>query len=301
MPSNPILQAALAYASRGLAIFPVPPGTKKSYKSAAHSGGRAWGMTRDADEIRRDFAQWPDAGIGIPTGAINGIIVVETDTVAGGHAHDGDLALAELEAEHGALPDTLQAVSPSGSIHRYFRHPGGGIKIKNSCSEIAPGIDVRGDGGMVVAPPTLRPGVGRYHWRNRLPIAAMPAWLVELTRDKPRSISQRAVATMSGRPDINTDDDRSNAYGAAALEYEIGALSQTADGQRNAALNRASFSLHQLVAGGELDGHEVERALIRACEINGLMADRNNGGIKNIIGTIRSGARAGLQRPRGRR
>jgi len=78
-----ILKAALAYAAHGWAVFPVPPGTKRSYKSAEHSDGRAWGMTRNAEEIRRDFTRWPDAGIGIPTGAVNGIIVVETDTVAG--------------------------------------------------------------------------------------------------------------------------------------------------------------------------------------------------------------------------
>jgi bifunctional DNA primase/polymerase-like protein len=58
------------YVSRGWSVFPVPPGTKKSYKSAERSGGRAWGMTRDPDEICRDFTRWPDAGIGIPTGAV---------------------------------------------------------------------------------------------------------------------------------------------------------------------------------------------------------------------------------------
>jgi hypothetical protein len=74
-----------------------------------------------------------------------------------------------LEAKHGSLPATLEAESPSGSIHRYYKHPG--FKIKNSGSGIAPGVDVRGDGGQVVAPPSVKPGKGAYKWRNDLPIA----------------------------------------------------------------------------------------------------------------------------------
>src|SRR5215470_19058123 len=100
------LESALAYAAHGWAVFPVPPGTKRSYKSAEHSDGRAWGMTREAAEIRADFTRWPNAGIGIPCGAVNGVIVVETDTVEG-HGIDGSNSLAQLETKHGALPDTL--------------------------------------------------------------------------------------------------------------------------------------------------------------------------------------------------
>jgi hypothetical protein len=167
MNNQKTLSAALAYAAHGWAMFPVPPGTKRSYKSAEHSGGRAWGMTRDPAKIRRDFTRWPDAGIGIPTGAVNGVIVVETDTVEG-HGIDGSNSLAQLETKHGALPDTLKAISPSGSVHRYFKHPGAGIKIKSSASEIGRGIDIRGDGGMVIAPPTVRPGAGVYRWINSI-------------------------------------------------------------------------------------------------------------------------------------
>jgi len=284
------IDAALHYAARGLAVFPVPPGSKKSHKSEKHSNGRKWGMTRDAEEIRRDFTQWPDAGIGIPTGAVNNIVVVETDTKAGGHKHDGEPALRELETRHGPLPETSQAISPSGSVHRYFQHPGDGIKIKSSQSELGPGIDVKGDGGMVVAPPTVRHD-GAYRWLNRNPIAPMPAWLIELTQEKPRPYrSPIYVASIGG-----------GRYGQIALRAEIDALRSAIDGGRNAALNLASFNLHQLVAGGDLDAIEVERELIRACEINGLMADRENGGPQRVLATIKSGARAGLQHPRGLR
>jgi putative DNA primase/helicase len=273
--STSILAAALAYAARDIAIFPAASAVKKSCKCAKYSNGARWGATRDPDEVRRDFAHCSGARIGIPTGADN-------------HA----AALALLEAKHGALPNTLQAISPSGSVHRYFRHPGRGIKIKGSASELGPGIDVRGDGQMVIAPPSANPDGRRYRWLNRNPIAPMPAWLIELTREKPPTIRERAVAA------IRRPIDTSNAYAAAALEYEIAALASTAPGSRNHALNRASFSLHQLVASGELDGAEVERELIRACEINGLIADD---GLKAVMATIESGRRAGLQYPRSRR
>jgi hypothetical protein len=319
MEANPILQAALAYASQGLAVFPVRPDAKRSFKCAAHSDGRAWGMTREPAEITADFTRWPNARIGIPTGAVNGIVVIETDTKAGGHAHDGEPSLKALEAKHGRLPETRQGISPTGSIHRLFKHPGAGIKIKSTASEIGTGIDVRGDGGMVIAPPSINTDGRQYRFLNSLALAPMPAWLVELTREKPPTISQRAVAAIlrppfplpasesvgrqkgcSGSPTERptlAPIETSNAYGAAALEYEITALANTAPGSRNHALNRASFSLHQLVAGGELDGAEVERHLYQAAATNGLIADD---GLPSVLATIESGRRAGLQHPRSR-
>jgi Bifunctional DNA primase/polymerase, N-terminal/Family of unknown function (DUF5906) len=152
---------ALYYAtSLGWPVFPAPPGEKKSHKKAEYSDGRKWGATCDPDEIRRDFEQWPDANIGIRTGAISGFWAVDIDTPEG-HGKDGFASLAALEAEHGALPATLQAESPSGSIHYLFKYPAG-IKIRNSVSRIAPGVDVRGDGGMVIAPPSVKPGRGTF-------------------------------------------------------------------------------------------------------------------------------------------
>jgi hypothetical protein len=190
----------------------------------------------------------------------------------------------------------LQAISPTGSIHYYLKHPGGGIKIKGSASELGAGIDIRGDGNMTVAPPSINPDGRAYRWLNKLPIAAMPAWLVELTRDKPATISQRAVAAISNAKRRFVFDAPSK-YGAAALESEIAALASTAPGSRNTALNRASFCLHQLVEGGELDGGLVWHRLIDASTANGLVADD---GLPSVLATIKSGRRAGLQYPRSR-
>ena len=198
-----ILEAALALAAgttlgHPVDVFPVPPGTKMGYKRAEHHGGRKWGKTKDANEIRDDWRRHPEANVGIPTGKANGIFVVETDTRAGGHTHDGEEALAALIAQHGPLPTTLMARSPSGSIHYYFSWPtDGGPDIKNSAGQIGPGIDVRGEGGMVVAPPSKRDGAC-YEWINPgTPIAPAPAWLIE----KARAASKKATASSSARRD----------------------------------------------------------------------------------------------------
>jgi hypothetical protein len=280
-----ILAAALAYASHGLAVFPAPPDSKKSYKCAEHSNGARWGATRDSAEIRADFTHWPDARIGIPTGVGNRIVVVETDTIAG-HGVDGAASLAQLEAKHGALPDTRMACSPSGSVHRYFRHPGFLIKIKTTASVIGDGIDVRGDGGMVIAPPSINPDGRAYRWINKLPIAPMPAWLIELIKEKPPSISRRAVAA------IHRPIEALSKYGAAALSNELANIHRAEPGHRNAVLNKAGFSLGQLVAINLLDEAEVARLLFEAASAWGSpKKDRD---------VIRYAMRAGLQHPRRR-
>ena len=90
--------------------------------------------------------------------------------------------------------------------------------------------------------------------------------------------------------------DCGSIYYRSALKDECAALAGAPKGDRNHALNRASFCLHQLVAGGVLDGAEVQQRLLGAAHANGLMAD----GPHAVMATIASGARAGMQHPRSR-
>jgi hypothetical protein len=182
LPTQPhCLDAALVYAARGWHVFPAPCGEKKSHKSGAKHGGVRWGATNDPEQIKRDFARWPSANLGLPTGPDNGFWVLEIDNPK---AHpklgesDGIASLQRLLDQHGALPETLTAESPSGSRHYYFRWPAD-LVIRNSASEIAPGIDVRGEGGMVIAPPSVRKD-GAYRWVSEAPIAEAPNWLLAL-------------------------------------------------------------------------------------------------------------------------
>jgi putative DNA primase/helicase len=214
----PIVEHAIFNASLGRRVFPVPPSEKKSYyKASDRNGNRKWGQTDDPIEIRHYWKVYPNANLGIVTGAVSGLFVVETDTAAGhGEGVDGAAELKTLEAKHGALPPTLQAVSPSGSVHRYFKHPG--IKVWSTDSWIAPGVDCKGDGGMVVAPPSVvpareatadkpaKPG-GVYSWRNDLPIAVAPQWLLDVVcvrqakrkSDGPPSQKQQARRERKGK------------------------------------------------------------------------------------------------------
>ena len=194
---SPMLAAALSYAEKfGWKIFParMEDGKKWSFLSAEFApGGENWGMTNDPQQLAVNFnnRRWlHKCGVGIPTGAVNRIFIVEADTKKG-HDVDGIESLRNLEARHTPFPETLMAESPSGSQHHYFNNPKN-VTIKNSTSEIAPGVDVRGEGGMVVAPPSVR-GDGAYRWLNEgTPIADAPKWLIELVRrddaEAPRTV-----------------------------------------------------------------------------------------------------------------
>jgi hypothetical protein len=183
----------------GWRIFPADLSTpqKKSHKSKKYSDGVNWGATSDPVQIREDFSSWPNAGIGIPTGPENEIFVVEADTKEG-HKVDGIASLAELENQHGELPHTLMAQSPTGSLHFYFNYPTDGTIIKNSVSAIAPGIDIRGRGGMVIAPPSKRPD-GFYQWLNTAAIVDAPDWLLEKIKiiDQPKKTNGACAAQVA--------------------------------------------------------------------------------------------------------
>jgi Bifunctional DNA primase/polymerase, N-terminal len=272
-----MLATALDYAAQGWSVFPCRPGTKEP---ATRRGFKD--ATTNPATIRRLWLANPDYNIGIATGVVSGIWVLDVD---------GDVVAAE--ARHGPLPSTLTSITGRGR-HLWFRCD---IPIQCSAGRVGDGLDVRGDGGYVLAPPSVHPDGPVYSWSNTVAPVPAPDWLVQLARKRP-TISERAIATVrpppraarSGCPDV---------YGQAALEYEIEALATAPIGARNHALNRASFSLHQLVAGGELDGEEVQAALIEAATANGLMTDPDDGP-RAVERTIASGRRAGFQHPRNR-
>jgi P4 family phage/plasmid primase-like protien len=189
------LDYALHYAALGFHVFPVPPGTKAGYSDLTEKiTGRRWGNSKDPDEVRRMFTLHPEANIGIATGVDSNLFVFEADTIAG-HGVDGIASVAALEADHGPLPATLQGESPSGSIHHYFRYPG--FHVSSSASIIGVGIDVKGDGGMVLAPPSVRDGVA-YKWLNpETPIADAPQWLKAAVRT-PERIRTTVAPSLDG-------------------------------------------------------------------------------------------------------
>jgi hypothetical protein len=264
------LEAALAYASRGWLVFPcVPHG-----KPPAVRGG-FYAATTNPAAIRRLWGA-RDYNIGIRCGAGSGLLVLDDD----GGEIDG-------------LPPT-PTVETSRGVQYYFQHVPG---IRCSAGKLGPHLDIRSDGGYVIAPPSVHPSGKVYRWLVTGDPIAAPDWLIERLRAAARpSNSERAIAA-AGLPPSGGRPGGGSGYGRKALASEAEALGKAGKGGRNAALNRAAFCLFQLVAGGELAEGEVVAALVAACERNGLVAED---GLRQVHRTIRSGATAGLQHPRRR-
>ena len=111
--------------------------------------------TKDPEQIRTWWKRWPDANIGVPTGAVSGFDVLDIDP-----RHGGNESLEELEREHGKLPETVEAITGGGGRHILFKHKGG---VRNSAGRL-PGLDVRGEGGYIIVAPSTHASGQAYAW-----------------------------------------------------------------------------------------------------------------------------------------
>jgi len=170
---SPLLSAALAYAERGWAVFPCHASGAKAKQPLVAKGFHA--ASRDAGQIRTWWEQFPAALIGVPTGQAVGHWVLDIDVHAGAL---GPESLAAWEAEQGPLPATWQVRTASGGRHLLFAWPTDGREVPSRVN-LAPGIDVRGRGGYVIAPPSAS---DQGEWTWALPeapsLARAPEWLL---------------------------------------------------------------------------------------------------------------------------
>jgi hypothetical protein len=198
------LSAALGYASRGWHVFPLhsvrPDGSCTCDRADCGSPGKhpatASGFkdaTVDASKIRAWWSRHPAANIGIATGA-SGLCVIDVD------GDDGALSLADLESQHGALPAAATVLTGGGGSHVYFRRPDAS-DVPSSAGRVADNIDVRCDGGYVVAPPSVHASGRLYHWECGSPDdpGTLPDWLAR------RVISSRR-ARLDHTPTGSWDD-----------------------------------------------------------------------------------------------
>ena len=273
-----LLAAALEYAGEHLPVFPCSPrGKEPAIKRGFHAA------TTNPETIKR-YWRIADRNIGIPTGSVSGVWILDVD------GEDGEATLRGLQARLGALPRTREVIT-GGGRHLWFRYTG---PIPSTAdTRIGAGVHTRGDGGYVVVPPSVHASGRIYQWSvdSADQLAVAPDWLVKLARARPQSISERACSRIA-RPGRQPD-----AYGRAALGRETETLAGIAPGGRNHALNRCAFRLAQLVAGGELDRKLVVDRLVNASHRNGLIHDD---GLKSVRATIVSGMGAGYRHPRSR-
>jgi hypothetical protein len=177
------LKAAPSYARRGWKVFPVHSvndgrcscGKKECTSPGKHPRTRNGHKDATTDEgtVRRWWAKWPDANIGVATGKESGLIVLDVDPRNG-----GDESLAKLIEQHGALPETVSVSTGGGGKHYYFAYPNG--TVKGGSNVLGKGLDLKADGGYVVAPPSGHASGGKYAWEagpGSVKLAPMPRWM----------------------------------------------------------------------------------------------------------------------------
>lgn len=183
---DPILEAALDYARRGWRVLPIKPGKKRPPMDAWQNAA-----TTDPTIIAAWFTGlYRGYGVGIATGQASRLFVLDVDTAGG---KSGDESLADLEATYGPLPDTWEVLTGSGGRHLYFRWPDG-VDIRNDQSgRLGAHLDIRGEGGQVLAPPTIHPNGTPYALELSSPddIADPPQWLVDLLSRPPSDANPR--------------------------------------------------------------------------------------------------------------
>jgi hypothetical protein len=220
---NHNLRAALALARRGIPVFPLRPGTKEPLY-----GSRGfYDATTDEEQIRRWWTAMPDANIGVPTGKRTGFWTLDVDRDGWGFG-----SLDALAEEHSELSKTTTVLTGGGGLQFHFRLPPG-LEIRNSAGKLGMGLDVRGEGGYVVVPPSRT--TGEYQWLEKVPPADAPEWLVEAARKRtqepvrePRKVARSAGAASSARETESVD------ISGPPITY----------GRRNDTLTRIAGKLH---------------------------------------------------------
>lgn len=254
------LDAALQIATLGFPVFPCG----RNKRPALRDGHGFHDATTDPDQIRVMFGQAGEL-VGVPTGEAVGFDVLDID-----YRNGGDIW--EMENAH-RLPETRVHQTQSGGRHYLFRHVHG---VRNSAAKIAEGIDVRGEGGYIVAPPSAG-----YSIISSADIAEWPDWLLELvlTRPEPPRINghHHAIAIESRRLDgfVRSIEDR---------------VRRAPEGGKHFALRNAALAL-----GGIMDAAGINEEDATQRLINALPATVQDW--KNAAKTIEWGLKRGREKP----
>lgn len=219
--------------------------------------------TADATIVAGWWDRWPLANIGIATG--HNLFVIDLD------GEQGIDAWRQLTDTHGDV-QTLTSITGSGGRHLLFRS---GQPLPNSAQKLGPRIDTRGEGGYIVAPPSIHPDGGTYQWDNRLPITNVPDWIVTALQPPARRDPPRLQPFYGATP-----------YGRAALKRMRDDLIAAVEGSRNQTLNTVAFNAGRLAAGGQLDRSDCAQ-LVDVAVSTGLR-------VSEVDATFNSGFNAGL-------
>lgn len=315
-----ILEAALTYAASGIPVFPCDPSRRKGrgkrplVRGESTPGARDGGFHRasaDPAQVRDWWARWPNALIGMPTGARSGITAVDLDPGAA----TADEMLEALSVAYGienADPDTGEMLSPllvrtqAAGLHLWFaaepsdRNRADIFRFDQAApAALRDGgkVDIRGEGGYIIIPPSCMadgkmyawdgPGIEKFSALPVMPLALRQAMFAHPEQDRsPR----RAVAYAP-----QSSDAAARRYALAALDGEARRLAAVRSGGRNDALNVAAVKLAGYAASRLLSEAMIVAALEDASTQNGLVGDDGEASVRS---TIASGLAAGRLTPK---
>jgi Bifunctional DNA primase/polymerase, N-terminal len=286
-----LLDAALAYAARGIPVYPIhwprpAPGRTSLACSCPH--GRScdrpakhplvWHGVKDASrdpaQLARWWQRWPQANIGLATGIVFDALDV-----------DGLQGMAALRQQLPTVgrrhPGPLVATG-GGGWHYWYAPSGLGNRPPRGRTH----VDWRGLGGSVLAPPSRHLSGGRYRWLRTLdqaPLPEVPPGLGALLEPQ----QPPASPSLSTRP-----AELDHPYAQQALAAELAILHQARPRSRNRTLNRCAFKVYRYVAGGLLDEEETTTALTTVARSLGL-------GAAEVRRTLASARTAACAFPRG--
>ena len=202
---NPLLSAALAYSKRGWLVFPCMPRSK--IPATPHGFKDA---TTDIALIEAWWEQNPNYNVAIATGEASGTYVLDVD--------DKEWrSLADALRPFPKIPDTPTVRTGGGGVQYFFAFPKGSA-LSISGGKLGDGIDTRGNGGYVVAPPSIHPSGRAYAWEEfeDEPLAPTPEWIVKALE------KQRAPAHLSSAGEKLTGGRHATLMTAAALMRGLG-------------------------------------------------------------------------------
>jgi hypothetical protein len=259
--SKTTLDYAREYVARGWSVIPLHPESKKP--------AMGWKEYQKRLPTEKELSNWfsgnKSYNIGIVTGQLSNLVVIDFDNKK-----------ALKEAKTRGLPGGGPIVQTSRGYHCYCEFPKDGIG--NQASSQIEGLDIRGEGGCAVAPPSVHSSGNIYKWKrnpeNLLP--KLPSWINKNNRTENTQFIEKAITSN---------------YGKAALENELLLLSNATIGNRNNTLNKVAFKLSQLIESGDISHSEVLENLKTTALSIGLKEPE-------ISNTIKSGMNGGLENPR---
>lgn len=260
---------ARLYARRGWPVFPCAPFAKVPALSRKQGGRGCLDATTNLKTVEAMWARFPTANIGLATGGPAGLAVLDADVKTGGKD-----SLKALVAQHGNLPSAPVARTTSGGRHYFYNAPPGGIN--NSAGRLGPGLDVRGNGGYVVAAPSITPA-GAYEWLGNwaIDLEDWPEWLIP-PRIEPTPVRNPQALVVA-------DADK-------VLAGLIRTVLDAGEGARNEKLFWAGCRLGEHATNGRISLDEGAAALLDAAARIGLTEHEANRTLHSALRKVSAAA-----------